>query len=101
MYHDANPDDVDKILTEKFTGVNEEYGNTWNKEDHRGFLSNHPEIKDSIYSQIGEGDLIATRFTRTMNYQGKDVKIDVMHFKRFENGKIAEILEYSDTKEVD
>ncbi len=101
MYHDTNPDDVDMILTEEFIGRNEEYGNTWDIESARNFLNNHPEIKDTVYNQIGEGDLVATEFTRTMNLQGKDVKIDVMHFKRFENGKIAEIMEYSDTKEVD
>ena len=101
IYHDTNPDNVDKILTEEFSGFNEEYKNTWNKEGHQNFLSNHPEIKDTIYSQIGEGDLIATRFTRSMNYQGKDVNVDAIHFKRFENGKIAEIWEFSDTKEVD
>ena len=88
-------------LTEEFSGFNEEYKNTWTKENHQNFLSNHPEIKDTVYSQIGQGDLVATKFARTMNYQGKDVKIDVLHLKRFENGKIAEIIEYSDTKELE
>ena len=101
MYHDTNPDNVDMILTEEFSGFNEEYGNTWNKENHRNFLTNHPEIKDTVYNQIGEGDLVATRFTRSMNYQGKNVNIDVLHIKRFQDGKIAEIWEYSDTKQVD
>ena len=101
MYHDANPDDVDMILTEEFSGRNEEYRNTWDRENHRNFLSKHPDIKDTIFSQIGDGDLIATRFTRSMNYQGKDVNIDAIHFKRFENGKIAEVWEISDTKQVD
>lgn len=44
---------------------------------------------------------MATRFTRSMIYQGNDVNIDAIHFKRFENGKIAEIWEFSDTKEAD
>ena len=101
MYHDTNPEDVDMILTKEFSGRNEEYKNTWDRESHRNFLSNHPNIKDTIFSQIGDGDLIATRFTRSMNYQGKDVNVDAIHFKRFENGKIAEIWELSDTKQVE
>ena len=100
MYHDANPDDVDMILTEEFSGRNEEYRNTWDR-DHRNFLSKHPDIKDTIFSQIGEGDLIATRFTRSMNNQGKDVNIDAIHFKRFEKGNFAEVWYRSYTKQVD
>jgi predicted SnoaL-like aldol condensation-catalyzing enzyme len=102
IYHDLNPDNVDKILTEDFIGRSKDQDrHNWDREQHRGFLNNHPEAEDKIYSQIGEGDWVATRFTRTMNYQGKNVKIEMMNFKRFQNGKIAEIREYFDWKQLE
>jgi len=100
-YHDLNPDNVDKILTEDFIGRHEQNKGIWNRENHREFLKNNPEMGDKIHSQIGEGDWVATRFTRTMNLNGKNVKIDGMHFKRFQNGKIAEIWEYGDSKQTE
>ena len=101
LYHDLNPEDIDMILTEDFIGRHEQNRFTWNRENHREFLNSYPEMKDTIYSQIGEGDWVATRLTRTMNYRGKNVKIDGMHFKRFQNGKIAEIWEYGDSKQFE
>jgi predicted ester cyclase len=56
---------------------------------------------DSIFYHIAEGDWVATRFVRTAEYQGDTVKFEAMHFKRFENGKIAEIWEYGDSKQVE
>ena len=100
-YHDLNPDDVDEILAEDFIGRHEQNSWTWNRESHREFLTSHPEMKDTIDGQIGEGDWVATRFTRTMNFRGKNVKIEGMHFKRFQNGKIAEIWEYGDSKQLE
>ena len=44
---------------------------------------------------------MATRLTRTMNFRGKNVKIEGMHLKRFQNGKIAELWEYSDSKQLE
>ena len=100
-YHDLNPDNVNKILTEDFIGRHEQNKDTWNRESHREFLNNNPEMEDTIYVQIGEGDWVATRLTRTINLNGKNVKIDGMHFKRFQNGKIAEIWEYADSKQFE
>ena len=74
---------------------------TWNRESHREFLTSHPEMKDTIHGQIGEGDLVATRFTRALNHRGKNVKIDGMHFKRFQGAKIAEIWEYGDERQLE
>jgi len=36
-----------------------------------------------------------------MTYQGKDVEVEAMQFKRFEDGKIAEIWEFYDTKQIE
>jgi len=95
-YHDLNANDVDSILTVNFIGRNAKNLFTWNRENHREYLSNGLYKKDSIIQQVAEGDLVATRFVRTMDYTGDTVKVEVMHFKRFENGKIAEIWEYTD-----
>jgi predicted ester cyclase len=102
MYHDLNPDNIDKILTEDFIGRSrKQERHNWDREQHRKFLNNHPEAEDNISSQIGEGDWVATRFTRTMNYQGRNVKIEMMNFKRFQNGRIAKIREYFDWKQLE
>lgn len=100
-YHKLNPSDIDVILTENFIGRNEKSRFTWNRENHRNYLSNGKFKTDSIFSQIAEGNWVATRFVRTMELNGDTVKIEAMHFKRFENGKIAEIWEYADTKQVE
>lgn len=36
-----------------------------------------------------------------MDLQGQRVSVEAMHFKRFENGKIAEIYEYGDSKQIE
>jgi predicted ester cyclase len=100
-YHKLNPSDIDVILTENFIGRNEKSRFTWNRENHRNYLSNGKFKTDSIFYQIAEGNWVATRFVRTMELNGDTVKIEAMHFKRFENGKIAEIWEYTDTKQVE
>jgi len=51
--------------------------------------------------KIAEGDWVATRFYRTVDYNGKRIVVEVMHFKRFEDGKIAEIWEYADTGQIE
>ena len=100
-YHDLNPEDVESILTADFVGRHQ--GNTfpWYRDGHKSFLGNHPEMKDTIHEQIAERDWVATRFTRTMTWQGRPVEVENMHFKRFEDGKIAEIWEYFDFKQLD
>lgn len=101
-YHNLDPGDINDILTDDFIGHNEQSRFTWTKENHQNFWSNKARIAtDSIFHQIADGNWVATRFQRNMNWQGKDVEFESMHFKRFENGKIAEIWEYADTKQAD
>ncbi len=98
MYHDLDPANIDVIFTEDFTGRGEN-GHTWDRESHREFLSNGRYKVDEISRQIAEGDLVATMFTRTMEYGGDTVSAPMMHFKRFEDGKIVEVWEYYDYQE--
>ena len=100
-YHKLDPEDINDILTDDFIGRNEKSRHTWNKENHINYHTNNPDIIDTIYNQIADGNWVTTRFQRKMNYEGKDVEFEAMHFKRFENGKIAEIWEYGDSKQVD
>ncbi len=96
IYHERNLEDVDKVLTEDFIGhfyLNETNASTWNRANHRKSINNNPSFKDTILVQIAEGEWVATRFIRSGTYEGSFVKVDVMAFKRFENGKIAEIWE--------
>lgn len=93
-YHDLNTNDIDVILTDNFIGRHAKSLFTWNKEDHRKYLSNGESKKDSIINQIAEGNWVATRFIRTGIRDGKPASVEVMHLKRFENGKIVEIWEY-------
>jgi ketosteroid isomerase-like protein len=101
IYHELNPDNIDKILTEDFIGRNEQDRFTWNRENHRNYLSSGVYKRDSIFQQIAEGNWVATRFIREADYRGKRVKFEAMHFKRFEDGKIAEIWEYGDSQQVE
>ena len=100
-YHKNNPNDTDDILTDDFIGRHEHNSHTWNKENHRDFRVNNQTVQDSIYSQFGQGNWVATMYQRKGNYEGKDVEIEAMHLKRFENGKIAEIWEFYDSKQLD
>lgn len=97
-YHDLKAENVDLILTEDFIGKGED-GHTWDRESHRVYLSNGRYKVDSIVRQFGEGEYVSTMFIRTMDYRGDTVAAPIMHVKRFEEGKIAEIWEYYDYKE--
>ena len=107
LYHELNPDNVDEILTDEFIGHWENDRFIWKKEDHRGFLSSNAAIdsnisvKDSIYNQVVAGNWAATRFVRSGSYQGRNMNVQMMQFKRFRNGKIAEIYEYFDSRQMD
>ncbi len=98
-YHDLKADDVEAILTPDFLGRHPT-GFTWNRDDHRHFLTNY-QMTDTIHEQVAEGDWVATRFTRSGTFQDKPVNIDAMHFKRCVDGKIAEIWEYFDSKQLE
>jgi len=100
-YHELKADDVDVILTKDFIGRNEKSKFTWNLEKHKSYLSNGAFKKDSIFQQVAEGNWVATWFVRTLDWQGKRVKFEAMQFKRFENGKIAEIYEYGDSNQIE
>lgn len=99
-YHKLNPDDIENILTDDFVGRNEKSRFTWNKQNHQNFWTNNKGVaQDSIYGQLAQDNWVATMFMRKMRWQGKDVESEGMHFKRFENGKIAEIFEFGDSKQ--
>ncbi len=100
-YHELNADDIDMILTGDFIGQTEKGRHTWNRENHRNYLTNGDYKRDSIFHQVAEGNWVATRFFREMLWNGDTVQVEAMHFKRFEDGKIAEIWEYGDTKQVE
>ena len=75
---------------------------TWTKENHQNYWTeNKGAAQDSIYRQLAQGNWVATMFMRKMNWKGKDVEFESMHFKRFENGKIAEIFEFGDSKQAE
>ncbi|MFC2126484.1 ester cyclase [Bacteroidota bacterium] len=100
LYHELNPENIDKILADDFEGRNEKSRHTWDKENHRKYLSNDVPKQDSIFHQFAQGNWVATRFFRATKWSGKDVKFEGMHFKRFQDGKIAEIWEYGDSRQV-
>ena len=95
LYHELKPENVENILADDFIGhLNADH--TWNKESHFDFLSSNTSVQDTISGQIAEGNWVATSFHRTGKFEGRDMKADMMQFKRFENGKIVEIFEYAD-----
>jgi ketosteroid isomerase-like protein len=98
VYHDLNPDDVETILTPDFIGRHPT-GFTWNRDNHKNYVAN--KLEDTIHEQFAEGDWVATRFTRTWMEQDKPMKLDAMHMKRFVDGKITEIWEYFDSKQLE
>jgi ketosteroid isomerase-like protein len=102
LYHDLDTDDIDDILTPDFVGYHPD-GSTWDRDTHKKFWL--PEemrsIKDIIHVQIAEGEWVATRFTRAGPYQGKHFELDMMAFKRFQDGKIVEIWEQYDSKQLE
>jgi hypothetical protein len=101
LYHELKEENIDKILTEDFIGRSEKDRHTWDRESHHSYLGNGVYKRDSIFRQVAEGNLVATRFFRETDYQGKRIKVEIMHFKRFEDGKIAEIWEYGDSQQVE
>lgn len=101
LYHELKPENINLILAEDFIGRTEKNRHTWSRENHRNYLSNGNYKRDSIFQQVADGNWVATRFFREIDYQGAKVKFEAMHFKRFENGKIAEIWEYGDSQQAE
>jgi hypothetical protein len=100
LYHEYGPGDIDNILTPDFVGHSNKPGSgfDFNREDHRRFWSSegNQEIREILHEQVAEGGFVAIRLTRTGTYQGRDIQAEMMRMIRFEDGRIAEIWEYSD-----
>ena len=93
-YHELKAEDVDVLFAADFTGHSNDM--TWNRESHRQALNTTHKTfksKDKILSMLAEGDLVAIRFVRSGEMEGKPVKIDVMQFMRISNGLIVELWE--------
>lgn len=93
IYHERNAEDVENILSEDFIGhylQDDPIHKTWNREGHLNATNKYPDVYDSILLQVAEGSWVATRFIRIAPNYGT---VEAMNFKRFENGKIAEIWE--------
>jgi len=107
LYHELKPENIDEILTDDFIGRWENDRFTWNKENHLDFLTgntdanNNMNLKDSVYNQVVGGNWVGTRFSRSGTYQGREMSAEIMQFKRFQDGKIAEIFEYFDSRQLD
>lgn len=99
-YHELNPDNFDEILTPDFVGHHCWPENPWTLEDHRRTWM-RLQLTDTIHIQIAEGDWVATRFTRMGMFQGRVRRANIMHLKRIRDGKIAELWEYYDRKQVE
>ena len=99
-YHKLNPEDVEEILAPDFIGRHNETGFTWNREEHIQFWTAHRDVEDIIHKQIAEGEWVATRFTRNWTFGGQYHEMEMMHFKRFEDSKIAEVWEYFDQRHL-
>ena len=97
LYHDLNHDDVEEILTPEFTG-HHPTGYSWTREDHKEFVTN--DLTDTIHEQIAEGEWVATRFRRTGTVGTNPIDVEIMHFKRFKDGKIAEVFEHFESKQI-
>ena len=99
-YHELNPDDINEILSEDFTGhVNER---TWNREDHRRvWTQNEYKAEDKILFMVAENNLVAVRFIRTGEIEGESFNAEVMQFMRFENEKIVEVWEVYDASKYE
>jgi predicted ester cyclase len=96
-YHelDARPERWDEILTPDFVGRHTT-GRTWDLDSHKRTWANVRDLTDTVHHQIAEGDFVSTRFTRKGIYEGAPIEVEVMHLKRFVDGKIAEVWEYFD-----
>jgi ketosteroid isomerase-like protein len=106
-YHDFRPEEVDQLLTPDFVGRHRPRGDgepthTWNREQHKQWLTKQMgKQKHTVHEQIAEGDWVATRYTIRFEVDGKRKRADLMQFKHFRGGKIADLWEYYDAKQVE
>lgn len=100
-YHDLKPEEMDDIITQDFIGRGPK-GFTWTLQMHKQNWEKHRgQAHDTIHEQVAEEDRVTTRFTREGTQDGKRYKADMMSFKRFQGGKIAEIWELWIGEEVE
>ena len=93
-YHELKAEDVDALIAEDFVGYSNDM--SWTRENHRQALNTSHKTfksKDKIVSMLAEGDMVAIRFVRSGEMEGKPVKMDIMQFMRISDGLIAEIRE--------
>ena len=93
-YHELKAEDVDVLLAVNFVGHSNDM--TWTRENHRQALNTtHKTFKseDKILSMLAEGDIVAIRFVRMGEMEGKPVKLDMMQFMHILDGVIVEIWE--------
>lgn len=50
---------------------------------------------------VAEGDMVALRFVRTGEMEGKPVKLDMMQFMRISDGVIAELWEVHNPEQLE
>ena len=101
-YHELKAEDVDALFAVDFKGHSNDLD--WTRESHRQALNtSHKSFKskDKIISMLAEGDMVAIRFVRSGEWEGKPVKVDMMQFMRITDGVIVEIWESYDQKKVD
>ena len=105
LYHEYHPEDIDNILTPDFVGHSNNPGSgfDFDREAHKRFWSNEENQKSSeiVHELIAEGEFVATRVTRSFTFQGRGVQAEMMRMLRFEGGKIAELWEYADPKQIE
>ena len=101
-FHELKAEDVDALLDVNFVGHSNDM--TWTRENHRqALLTSHKTFKseDRMLSMVAEGDLVALRFVRSGEWEGKPVELDIMQFMRISDGLIVEIWEAYDQKKAD
>jgi hypothetical protein len=90
IYHELDPNDIDDILAVDFIGHTNEFD--WTREAHQQNWSNN-KAEDKIIYMVAENDMVAVKFRRMWENEGKSYILDMMQFIRFKDGKIAEIWE--------
>ena len=93
-FHELKAEDVDVLIAVDFMGHSNDM--SWSRENHRQALNTtHKTYKseDKILSMVAEGDMVAIRFVRTGEMEGRPVKLDMMQFMHISDGFIVEIWE--------
>lgn len=100
-YHELKAEDVDALFAGDFKGHSNDLD--WTRESHRQALNTSHKTfksKDKILSMIAEGDMVAIRFVRSGEMEGKPVEVDVMQFMRISDGVISEVWESFNPEQI-